>query len=164
MVLSHQISTAISRMRGKMCGRPEAYKKKRKAYNNQMRSKRAKLAQEGLEASTDVNPADYNGCNLDRLQTMAEVEAHPLMAGHSFSSRDIMYLRVAEEANLQAIVIKINRNDDQQFVATGIDFYVRATFTDRLGWTVNATVCCEGGDVLKIPPNYCVAEAELSTC
>ena len=141
----------------------EAYKKKRKAYNDQMPSKRAKTAREGLKASADVNPADYDGCNLDRLRTMVEVEAHPLMAGHSFSSRDIMYLRVAEEANLRAIVIKINRSNDQHFVATGIDFYVRATFTDRLGWTVHAAVCREGGDVLKIPPKYRVAEAELST-
>ena len=34
---------------------------------------------------------------------------------------------------------------------------------DRLGWTVHAAVCREGGDVLKIPPKYRVAEAELST-
>ena len=68
------------------------------------------------------------------------------MAGHSFASRDIMYLCVAEEANIRAIVIKINRSDNQQFVATGIGFYVRATFTDGLGWTVTAAVCREGGD------------------
>ena len=120
----------------------EAYKKKRKAYNDQMHKMRVKLARKGLEqGSSNVNPSDYKGCNLDRIQTMEEVEAHPLMAGHSFSSRDIMYLRVTEEANLRSIVIKINRSDNQQFVATGIDFYIQAIFTDRVGWTVTTAVC-----------------------
>ena len=93
---------------------------------------------------------------------MEEVEAHPLKAGHSFSSQDIVYLRVAEEANHRGIVIKINRSDDQQFVASGIDFYVRATFMDKSGWVVNTAMCREGGNVLKIPPNYCVTEVELT--
>ena len=83
------------------------------------------------------------------------------MGKHTFLSRDIMYLRVAEEANLRSIVIRINRSDNQQFVATGIDFYVRAFFTDSVGWTVTAAVCCDGDDILKIPPNYCVTDFEL---
>ena len=65
-----------------------------------------------------------------------------------------MYLHVAGEANLQSIVIRINRSDNQQFVATSIDFYVRAFFTDLVGWTVTAAVCRDGDDILKIPPNY----------
>ena len=83
------------------------------------------------------------------------------MASHTFTSRDILYLCVAEEANLRSIVIKINRSDNQQFVVTGIDFYVRAIFTDRVGWTVTAAVCRDGDDILKIPPNFRVTAPEL---
>ncbi len=83
------------------------------------------------------------------------------MVKHTFSLRDIMYLHVAGEANLQSIVIRINRSDNQQFVATGINFYVRAFFTDSVGWTVTAAVCCDGDNILKIPPNYRVTDFEL---
>jgi hypothetical protein len=134
----------------------DAYKKKRKAFTDQQRKNRANLACEGLKVSEDVNPSDYKGCNLDRIRTMDKVEAHPLMANHTFSSRDIVYLRVAEEANLRSIVIKINRSDNQQFVASGIDFYVRALFTDGVGWLVTTAVCRDGDDILKIPPSHCV--------
>ena len=119
----------------------EEYKKKRKAFNDQQRKKRAKLARQVHEGSADINLSEYKGCNLDRIRVIEEVEANRLMVNHTFSSRDIMYLRVAEEANLRSIVIRVNRSDNQQFVATGIDFYVRAIFTDSVGWTVTTAVC-----------------------
>ncbi len=79
----------------------EAYKKKREAFNDQQRKKKAKLARLGHESSADMNPSsEYKGCNLNRIRTIEEVEANPLMVKHTFLSRDIMYLCVAEEANL----------------------------------------------------------------
>ena len=138
----------------------DAYKKKRKAFNDLMHKKWAKLAREGIEGV--ANPFDFKGWNVERLRTMEKVETHPLKAGHTFSSRDILYLRVAEKENHRGIIIKVNRSDDQQFVASRIDFYVRATFADKSGWVVSTAMCREGGNVLKIPPQYCVTEAELT--
>ncbi len=44
----------------------EAYKKKRKAFNDQQRKKRVKLARLGHESSVDMHPSsEYKGCNLD---------------------------------------------------------------------------------------------------
>ncbi len=103
----------------------EAYKKKGKAFNDQQQKKREKLARLEDEGSGDMNASsEYKRCNLDWLRTIDKVEANPLMVKHTFLLRDIMYLRVAEEANLRSIIIRINRSDNQQFVATGIDFYV----------------------------------------
>ena len=46
----------------------EAYKKKRKAFNDQQQKKREKLAWLGHEGSADMHPSSqYKGCNLDRL-------------------------------------------------------------------------------------------------
>ena len=46
----------------------EAYKKKRKAFNDQQQKKREKLAWLGHEGSVDMNAfSEYKGCNLDRL-------------------------------------------------------------------------------------------------
>jgi hypothetical protein len=33
----------------------------------------------------------------------------------------------------------------------GVDFYVCASFTERVGWTVHSAMCHEGVDVLQIP-------------
>jgi hypothetical protein len=72
-----------------------AYKKKRKAYNDKERNKRAKMAREaGLNATV------YSGCNNDQLHTMNDVKSGPLLVGHSFSTKDILHLCAAEEANL----------------------------------------------------------------
>ena len=136
------------------------YKKKRKKYNDQQRYNRTKLAREALE-SRDTKLGQFLGCNSNCLRTMVEVESSPLLAGHTFSSKDILHIRVAEEANLRGIVLRINRSDDFNFVATGIDFYVRASFTESTGWTVNCAVCREGADILKIPPSFKVMEAEI---
>ncbi len=31
-------------------------------------------------------------------------------------------------------------------------FYVNATFSEKVGWRVQTTICREGDDILKIPP------------
>ena len=51
------------------------------------------------------------------------------------------------------IVTKVVRSDVTNFLVIGADFYVRASFTSKDGWTANCVVCREGGDLLQIPPN-----------
>ncbi len=104
-----------------------AYKKKRKAYNDKERNKRAKMAWEA-----GLNAAVYSGCNNNQLRTMNDVESGPLLVGHSFSTKDILHLHVAEEANLQGIVMKVCHSDDQNFTASGVNFYVRASFVKKV--------------------------------
>ncbi len=83
---------------------------------------------------------------------MQEVDSHPLLEGHPFSGKDILHLRIAEEAIYCGIATRINRSDDTNLTVVGVDFYVRASFTTMSGWTTNCVVCREGGDVLIIPP------------
>ena len=45
----------------------------------------------------------YTGVQSTILQTMAEVEAARLELGHSFHDKDVLLLRIAEEANLRGI-------------------------------------------------------------
>ena len=125
-----------------------AFKKKRKAYNDKQRYTKAKIARN----NPNCNESRYTGCNSDQLQPMTEVEAGPLLVNHTFSSKDILHLRIAEEANLRGIVIRVTRSDDQNFHVIGVDFYVRASFTQKDGWKVLSAVCREGGDLLTIPP------------
>jgi hypothetical protein len=53
---------------------------------------------------------------------MNDVKSGPLLVGHSFSTKDILHLHVAEEANLQGIAMNICRGNDQNFTASGVDF------------------------------------------
>ena len=84
----------------------EAYKKKRKAFDDQQHKKRAKLARLGLEGHAE-NLSAFKGSNIDRIRTMEEVEDHPLMANQTFFSRDILYLRVAEEATFDQLLLRL---------------------------------------------------------
>ncbi len=83
---------------------------------------------------------------------MQEVDSHPLLAGHTFPGKDILHLRIAEEAMYRGIATRINHSDDTNLTVVGINFYVWALFTTVSGWTANCVVCQEGGDVLIIPP------------
>jgi hypothetical protein len=83
---------------------------------------------------------------------MQEVDSHPLLAEHTFPGKDILHLRIAEEAMYCGIATRINRSDDTNFTVVGVNFYVRALFTTVSGWTANCVVCQEGGDLLFIPP------------
>ncbi len=87
-------------------------------------------------------------CNNDQLCPMNKVGSNPLLEGHTFLSKYILPLWVAEEANLQGIVTQIDPSDDQHFTVVGHDFYVRARFTELIGWCTHSVVCWEGGDVL----------------
>jgi len=80
-----------------------AFKKKRKAYNNKQCYTKAKIAHN----NPNCNESRYTGCNSDQLRPMSEVEAGPLLVNHTFSSKDILHLRIAEEAKLQGIVIRV---------------------------------------------------------
>ncbi len=136
----------------------KAYKKKRKAYNDKEHNKRAKIARDA-----GLNVSVYSGCNHDQLRTMNNIESAPLLVGHSFSTKDILHLRVAEEAILQGIVMKVGRSNDWNFTASGVDFYVRVSFTERVGWTVHSAVFREGGDLLKIPPKFRVDPSDTGS-
>ena len=83
---------------------------------------------------------------------MQEVDGYPLLAGHTFPGKDILHLRIAEEAMYCGIATRIIRSDDTNFTVVGVNFYVRALFTTMSGWTTNCVVCQEGGDLLIISP------------
>ena len=77
-------------------------------------------------------------CDLT-LRTMSEVEQYPLSIGHSFPTKDRVLLRIAEEANLFGVRIKIKCSNSHQIHVYGVndDFSVRANYGDtHHRWTV----------------------------
>ncbi len=123
------------------------YNKERKAYTDKQRVLRVKADKSRAKASSsssgDVTP---------KLRPMKEVENSRLIASHVFGSKDILQLRIAEEANLRGINTMVSRSDFTNLTTIGPQFYIHATFAEKHGWTVRAAVCREGDDILQIPP------------
>jgi hypothetical protein len=98
------------------------------------------------------NTIDYMGVVLDIMRTMTEVRASWLQVGHTLPTKDIMLLRIAEEANLFGIRMTIKQSDKFQVEVRVIEdqdyFLVRSSYGQSSGWKV--TVYVEGSGRLLL--------------
>jgi len=58
---------------------------------------------------------------------MSEVEKARLSIGNIFRSKDVVKLRIAEEANLRGISTRVQRSNVMTLTVVGINVYVHAT-------------------------------------
>ena len=84
---------------------------------------------------------------------MTDVESYCLKEDHNFATKEMLNLRIAEEANLRCIKVKVERSDPTNLIVVGYNFYVSGSYSENAGWTAHIVVCREGDDPLKIPPN-----------
>ena len=79
--------------------------------------------------------SEYSGHNSTQLRTMNDVESNCLEEDHTFVTKDILNLHIAEaeEANLRCIKMKVERTDNTNFIIVGINFYVSGTFSENSG-------------------------------
>jgi hypothetical protein len=73
----------------------------------------------------------------DRL--MSDVEVTPLLKGHTFSMKEILLIRIAEEANFCGCQIAIVRSNNYQVYVRGCAgsfFQIKAFCSVKLGWKV----------------------------
>jgi hypothetical protein len=87
------------------------------------------------------------------IRLMMVVEAHPLVAGQTFQHKETLQIRIAKEANLRNIKVKIVWSSHIMYIVGGYNFYVAAGYQMQTGWLVRVACCCEGDDMLRIPPN-----------
>ena len=91
---------------------------------------------EGPEIISDNNNIVFTGDVSPVMRTMVQVSTEPLQVGHNFPTRDIMLLRVLEEANLYGVYVTISRSDSLQFLASGNNFLVTGVWGIRKGWNI----------------------------
>jgi hypothetical protein len=94
---------------------------------------------------------------------MSEVESHRLLEGDTFKNKEVLQIRISEEANLRGISTRAHRSDVMNLIMIGINFYVNALFFEHSGWAVHTAVCWEFDDVLQIPPKYRVDPSIVET-
>jgi len=76
---------------------------------------------------------------ISQLRMMTEVQASPLVVGHTFYDKEILLLRIAEEANLSGCQVSLKRSDDYRvhdYGSDGSSFCVKAVFSTSAGWKV----------------------------
>jgi hypothetical protein len=121
------------------------YQKTRKEYTDRQRFER--MRRDPLDFLPSYQPT---GDCMPTLCTESEVQSAPLLVGHSFASKDILVLRVAEEANLRGIKCSTTRSDILSFKCTGHRFCVEAHHSELNGWRVKVCATREGDDFLGI--------------
>ena len=93
----------------------------------------------------------YTGCLHPTLRTMAEVEKSRLKAGHTFPDKDVLKLRVAEEANLRGINFHVPSSEVCQYKACG-EMFVVETNNNKTTNRFYVSICsvCEGGNFARL--------------
>jgi len=100
----------------------EADQKKRKKWSDAERRIRIKANPIGSP------PRANRGITTDTLQMMTEVESHRLSDGHMFPTKEIFWIRIAEEAILWNISVQSLWSDHMQMKVIGKNFFVSGYF------------------------------------
>ena len=92
----------------------------------------------------DVNIAmslkEYSGVITDSLCLMSVVEWAPMTKGHTYPSKEIAMMRIAEEANFSGCPVSIGRSDDRRvsaFGRSGSTVVVKVVLSDKFGWRLS---------------------------
>jgi hypothetical protein len=90
----------------------------------------------GSNASTEI---EYSDVLDDTLWLMSDVEVTPFLKGHTFLTKEILLIHIAEEANFRGCQIAIVRSDSYQVhmqSCGGSLFQIKAFCSLKLGWKV----------------------------
>ncbi len=90
----------------------------------------------GSNAATKI---EYSGVVDARLWLMSDVKVTPLLKGHTFPTKEILLIGIAEKANFCGCQIAIVRSDNYQVHVQGCVgslFQIKAFCSIKLGWKV----------------------------
>ena len=88
-----------------------------------------------FDVDLDMSSRFTGICN-PLFRTMVEVYNQPLLVGHTFPTKELVLMRIAEEANLFGVRVGIKRSDHLQIRvhAYGDPFHVHASYGTLCGW------------------------------
>jgi hypothetical protein len=81
---------------------------------------------------------------------MTDVESSPLILDHTFPTKEVLLLRITEEANLSSCHVSSKRSDDYRVKIVGSSdssFKINAVYSSTYGWKV--TKCETRHDLLS---------------
>jgi hypothetical protein len=89
---------------------------------------------------------DYTGDVTPTLHSMAQVINYHLKLGHTFPDRDLVVLRIAEEANYRGISFQTEKSDELKLYCRGLDGFLVYATNSNYGWTVTRCSVLERSD------------------
>ena len=119
------------------------YKIDRKKYTDKVRSDRVKIAQ-SMDTSKAITHC--TGDNTDRIRPMAVVETKRLLVGQTFLTKDIVWMRIAEEANRRRIKCKTESSNHFNLYVSGDRFRVHVNFSEKSKWKVMVAAVRDGDE------------------
>ncbi len=128
----------------------EEVKKKWRIERKRYTDQQASLARRQMNRLDDSGLGDlvvdvgqdtehHTGVLTDTLRMMSEVDEFPLQVGHTFPSKELVLIRIAEEANFCGCPVSLVRSDDLRVHAMGRNgsgFVVTVYFSNKSGWKV----------------------------
>ncbi len=118
----------------------------RKKYTDKRRYNNAK---EKGSSVTDV-AHDFTGVCDDQLRPMSVVKDRRFQKDHTFPTKDILWIRIAEEANLRSMHVTTYRSNAFNLIVFADQFFVGSTFIPGIGWKVNIAAVRDGDDGLNL--------------
>ncbi len=116
-------------------------------YLNERKKFRDARRRERLQAAkgSSFDEDDYTGDLTPMLHPMTQVKLSRLKQGQTFPDRNLIALRVAEEANYQEIEFRCDKSNGMKMYCRGQEsFLVYATNSDT-GWTITKCQVLEEG-------------------
>jgi hypothetical protein len=115
----------------------------RKKYTDGLAKKRrdAKRNKTKDVPVTVVAVEQYTGVVIDSIRLMSNVADSPMAIDHTYPSKEVALIRIAEEANYSGCQVTIGRSDlmrVQAYGRMGSSFEVKVVFSDKFGWRVSA--------------------------
>lgn len=86
-----------------------------KAYPDRKARQAKDKNNHALADDDEMGVSPFTGDQTPGLRLMEVVEGCRLQKGHTFQEKDVLHLRVAEEANLRQIFVVIKRSDNRCF-------------------------------------------------
>ena len=115
------------------------WRKDRKKYTDHLA-----LMKRKVQSKEDVQAYDtsdeFTGVLVEKIRLQTQVEETPMMVGHTYPTKEIVLLRIAEEANVSGCMISFVRSDSKRVYATGgrdgHKFCINVMYNNAHSWKV----------------------------
>ena len=114
----------------------------RKKYTDGVAKKRRDAKQnETTDVPVTVAVEHYTGVVVESLRLMSIVADSSMAVDHTYPSKEVALIRIAEEANYSGCQVTIGRSDlmrVQAYGRYGSSFEVKVVCSEKIGWRVSA--------------------------
>ena len=113
------------------------YTKLRRKFTDNLANKAKKdNRQRILDGDIEIDANMFSGDCSMKLRAMRDVESSPMMVDHTYYHKDIVMLRIAEEANKHGTLLYLGRSDNNLIVAKSETVTIKVTNTLSSSWKV----------------------------